>query len=110
MINGYSVYSIVVTLLVCIFGFIVTYLKSKQNLLKKAGEFINKAEEDYASVSKAGQEKFNWVVATLHSLLPAPMRLFISEQVISEIVQRVFDSMAEFATKQLDKVVEDIVE
>ena len=54
MINGYSIYSIVMTALMVIFGFLCSYIKTKTNLISKAGDFINKAEEDYKDVSKAG--------------------------------------------------------
>lgn len=108
--SGINIYSIVMTALMVIFGFLCSYIKTKTNLVNKAGDFINKAEEDYKDVSKAGAEKFNWVVTTLHNLLPAPMKLFISEQVISEIVQHVFDSMQDYAIKQLDNIVDKIIE
>jgi len=52
--NGINIYSIVVTVLMVIFGFVSSYIKTKSNLINKAGDFINKAEEDYKEVSKAG--------------------------------------------------------
>lgn len=110
MINGYSIYSIIVTALVCILGFFVSYIRTKTSLVQKAGDFINKAEEDYKSVTKAGAQKFDWVVISLYSLVPAPMKLFITQQMISEIVQKVFDQAEAYATKQLDKVVDKIIE
>ena len=88
MINGVSIYSIVVTVLMVVFGFVASYIRTKSNLISKAGDFINKAEEDYKSVSKAGAEKFSWVVYTLHSIIPAPMRIFITEDMIAQIVQK----------------------
>lgn len=106
--NGVNIYSIVMTALMVIFGFLCSYIKTKTNLISKASDFINKAEEDYKDVSKAGSEKFNFVVAALHNALPAPMKLFFTEQVISLIVQHVFNSMQDYATKQLDKIVDKI--
>ncbi len=103
-----NVYNIVVTILLCVAGFLFSYLKTKSTVIRKAGDFINKAEENWASVSHAGAEKFQWVVKSLHSLLPMPLKPFITEAMIAEIVQKVFDSMAEYATKQLDKVVDKI--
>ena len=110
MINGYNVYSIVMTVLMVIFGFLCSYIRTKTNLINKAGDFINKAEEDYKDVSKAGTEKFNFVVSSLYNILPAPMKLFFTEQAISIIVQHVFDSMQDYATKQLDNIVNKFVE
>lgn len=77
--NGVNIYSIVITVLMVVFGFLCSYIRTKTSLINKAGDFINKAEEDYKDVSKAGSEKFNFVVVTLHNALPAPMRPFISE-------------------------------
>ena len=108
MINGINIYSIVMTALMVIFGFLCSYIKTKTNLISKAGDFINKAEEDYKDVSKAGMQKHETVVEWLYSLVPAPMKIFITRQMIAEITQTAFDRMAEYATKQLDKVVDKI--
>ena len=107
--NAINWYSIVVTVLMVIFGFITSYIRTKSELINKAGDFINKAEEDYKDVTKAGAYKFEAVVEWLYGLVPTTMRFFITRQMISEIVQKVFDKMAEYATKQLDKVVDDII-
>jgi len=52
--NGINIYSIITTILVIVFGYLVSYAKTKTALISKAGEFINKAEDEYKSVSKAG--------------------------------------------------------
>ena len=106
--SGINIYSIVMTALMVIFGFLCSYIKTKTNLISKAGDFINKAEEDYKDVSKAGAQKFEFVVEALYGLVPAPMKMFITRQMISEITQKVFDQATEYATKQLDKVVDKI--
>lgn len=108
--NGINIYSIVVTVLMVIFGFVSSYIKTKSNLINKAGDFINKAEEEYKDTSKAGAYKFEAVVEWLYGLVPVTMRFFITRQMISEIVQKVFDKMAEYATMQLDRVVENFVD
>ena len=89
--NAVNWYSIAVTVLMVIFGFITSYIRTKSELINKAGDFINKAEEDYKDVSKAGAYKFEWVVETLYGFVPAPMKMFITRQMISEITQKVFD-------------------
>ena len=86
MMNGINIYSIVVTALMVVFGFVTSYIKTKSKLIDKAGDFINKAEEDYKDVSKAGAYKFEWVVETLYGFVPAPMKMFITRQMVSEIV------------------------
>ena len=106
--NGINIYSIVMTVLMVVFGFLCSYIRTKTSLINKAGDFINKAEEDYKDVSKAGMMKHEAVVEWLYSLVPAPMKIFITRQMIAEITQTAFDQMADFATKQLDKVVDKI--
>ena len=49
--SGINIYSIVMTALMVIFGFLCSYIKTKTNLINKAGDFINKAEEDYKDVN-----------------------------------------------------------
>lgn len=105
-----NIYSIVMTALMVIFGFLCSYIKTKTNLINKAGDFINKAEEDYKDTAKAGAYKFEAVVEWLYGLVPVTMKFFITRQMISEIVQKVFDRMAEYATKQLDKIVDNIID
>ena len=107
--SGINIYSIVMTALMVIFGFLCSYIRTKTNLISKAGDFINKAEEDYKDVSKAGMLKHEAVVTWLYSLVPAPMKLFITRSMIAEITQKAFDYMQDYATKQLEKVGDNIV-
>ena len=106
--NGINIYSIITTILVIVFGYLVSYAKTKTALISKAGEFINKAEDEYKSVSKAGNIKFEYVTGVLYESIPAPMKMFITKPMVDEITQKVFDQIADFATKQLDKVVDKI--
>lgn len=109
MINGINIYSIVVTVLFVVLGYITSYIRTKSQLIQKTEELINTAEENYKSATQAGQEKFNAVVTWLYDMTPAPLKIFITKQMISQIVQTAFDKMQDFANKQLDKVVDKIV-
>jgi len=40
------------------------------------------------------------------SFIPAPLRVVFTDEVVQSMIQFVFDSMAQYATKQLDKIVE----
>ena len=106
--NGINIYSIITTVLVIVFGYLVSYAKTKTALISKAGEFINKAEDEYKSVSKAGNIKFEYVTGVLYESIPTPMKMFITKPMVDEITQKVFDQIADFATKQFDKVVDKI--
>ena len=108
-LNTINWYSVLVTIGMVILGFVVSYIKTKTQLINKAGDFINVAEDNYKSTTKQGQVKFNAVVTWLMDLIPAPMKIFITRDMVEKIVQTAFDKMADFATKQLDKVVDNIV-
>ena len=89
--NGINIYSIITTILVIVFGYLVSYAKTKTALISKAGEFINKAEDEYKSVSKAGNIKFEYVTGVLYESIPTPMKMFITKPMVDEITQKVFD-------------------
>ncbi len=108
--EGINIYSILITVGLCLLGYITSYIRTKSKLIQKAGDLINTAEENYKSVTHSGEEKFNAVVTWLYDMTPAPLKIFITKQIISEIVQKAFDKMQEFANKQLDKVVDKIVD
>ena len=102
-------YSIIVTILMVIGGFLAQYFRTKQELWNKVNGYIDKAEETYADVTKAGQVKFNYVVDVLSDLVPLPLRVIITRETIANIVQKAVDAIASYATKQLDKVVDNVI-
>ena len=110
MINGINIYSILATIGLCVLGYITSYIRTKAALITKAEEFINVAEDNYKSATTAGAQKFSFVVDTLYNYCPAPLRIFITKQMLSDLTQKVFDKMQEYANKQLDKVVDKIVD
>lgn len=110
MINGINIYSIITTVLMVVFGFLCSYIRTKVELVNQAGVFINEAEEEYINVTKAGNLKFEYVLNALYdNVVPTPLKMFISKQMVSDIIQKVFDQAESYATKQLDKVVDKIV-
>ena len=108
--EGINIYSILITVGLCLLGYVTSYIRTKSKLIQKAGDLINTAEENYKSVTHSGEQKFNAVVTWLYDMTPAPLKIFITRQMISDIVQTAFNKMAEFADKQLDKVVDKIVD
>lgn len=92
-------YNIITTILMVVLGFVSIYLKSKQSLTEKAGALINEAEDVY----KHGDERFDFVVNSLYTLIPAPMNIILNKEIIGMIVQSTFDTMKDFTIKQMDK-------
>ena len=101
-----NIYSIVTTILWVVFGFLVAYFKTKTKVIEQAKEKINEAEIMYQSTAKAGGEKFNWVVETIYMMIPQPMQMIFTKQLVGSIVQNVFDSIQKYATLQLDKIID----
>ncbi len=96
-------YTILTTILWVVFGFLSLYIKQKTKLIEIAQATINTAEEHFTDV-KCGGKRFQWVVEQLYNITPVPMRFIFTKEMIGTIVQKVFDYMQDFATKQLDKV------
>lgn len=100
-----SVYEIIMTVLAVVFGFLSLYIKQKTNIYEKAAEAIDMAEGAYTEV-KTGGMKMYYAVQYVASFIPAPLRVVFTDEVVQSMIQFVFDSMAQYATKQLDKLVE----
>ena len=84
-------YSIITTIIWVIFGFLAVYFKNRIDLVEKAEEAVNMAEQEYNSVAKAGGQKMEFAIKWIHDSLPEPMKIFISEDMIRNIVQKAFE-------------------
>lgn len=82
--------------------------KKLKEITAAAGQFIAEVEEAYKSTTTAGEQKFEEVVDSLYKLVPKPLKLFITEDMVREIVQSVFDEMKKYANSKLDEAVEQI--
>ena len=103
-----SIYEIIMTVLTVLFGGLSLYIQTKKNLNSKVVGFINEAEEAYKDTAKAGGSKHQYVVEKLYSIVPVPLRVFITKAMIESIVDKAFEKIEGYATKQLDKVVNKI--
>lgn len=99
-----TIMNILQILLYLILGGLAVWFKQNEKLKGKAVEYINTAESMYTDITKAGGQRFNWVVDSLYRLIPEPIRLIIPRSMIENIVQGVFDQMKAFAQKTLDDV------
>lgn len=84
--------SVVAIALMVIAFFIYIAWQIKKNGLKEfATQMIIKAEDMY----KKGQndEKFNYVVEKVIAMIPMPLQLFITEDIVKNFIQKVFDSV-----------------
>lgn len=103
-----DIISLVLGVLTIVFGFLASYLNTKQNVKGQISKFITDAENEYKDATKAGGRKFAWVVDKAYSLVPAIFKPFITEAKIGEVVQAIFNVMDAFAKAQLNKVVDKV--
>lgn len=101
-----SLLRILMPILTIAFGALSAYLRTNEIIRNSSIKYITEAEEMYKDVTKAGGQKFAWVVDTLYNLVPQPLRVLVTRKCIEKIVQSTFDSIEEYAKTQLDKAIE----
>lgn len=92
-----------------VLGGLALYCQSKSKLKEKATSLITEAEEVYIDATKAGGIKHQYVVDKLYNLTPAYLKLIITKDMISNIVDNAFGSIQEYAKIQLDKVTDKAI-
>lgn len=94
-----------------VFGGLSLYLqysKKYQEIKAKAATLIEKAEEEYKDVTKAGGVKKAWVVDQLYALVPKPFNMIITKNMIDDVVESTFIEIEKYAKSQLDKILDGI--
>lgn len=87
-----------------VFGGLALWFKGNGTLSSLAAGFIAEAEALYRDVTKAGGEKFTWVVERLYGVFPSAIRPFIPKSLVESVVQSTFDAIEKYAKLQLDKL------
>lgn len=75
-----------------------------KEITTKANDYIVEAEQVYVDSTKAGGQKFEYVVNALMDLIPDQIEGIITREFVSNIVQKAFDSIEKYAQTQLDEV------
>ncbi len=104
-----SLLRILMPILTIAFGALSAYLRTNEIIRNSSIKYITEAEEMYKDVTKAGGQKFAWVVDTLYNLVPQPLRVLVTRKCIEKIVQSTFDGIEEYAKTQLDKAIEKYI-
>ena len=89
--------------------FIGAYLKAKGEITEEAAHQIAVAEEVFATVEKAGEKKMQLCIDALYGMVPAPVKLFLTREMIGEIVQKVFDQVEKYKDVWIDKAAAELV-
>ena len=101
-----TIIRISVPILTLIFGALSAYFRARDKLRDSSIKYIAEAEELYKDSTKAGKEKFSWVVDALYDLIPAPLKMFITKKCIEKIVQSSFDAIEDYAKMQFEIAIE----
>ncbi len=101
-----TIKDIVIPILTIIFGALSAYFRAHDKLRDRSIKYIVEAEELYKDSTKAGGQKFSWVVDALYELIPSPLRVIVTKKCIEKIVQNSFDAIEDYAKMQLDIAVE----
>lgn len=89
--------------------FIRAYLKAKGEITEEAAHQIAVAEEVYSTVEKAGERKKNLCIDALYDMIPAPVKMFFTREMIGEIVQKVFDQVEKYKDVWIQAAAEELV-
>lgn len=89
--------------------FIRAYLKAKGEVTEEAAHQIAVAEEVYASAEKAGEKKMQLCIDTLYELVPYQVRLFLTREMVGQIVQKVFDQVEKYKDVWIDKAASELI-
>lgn len=104
MINTQLVIEIMIVAFVVIaFGIWVAWQIKKKGLKEFTIDMIIKAEDMY----KKGEndQKFNYVLDKVIAMIPMPLQLFISEDLIKQFIQKTFDNLKKALNYQPKKEV-----
>ena len=103
------IWFVVLFVLGAVARFITAYLKAKGEVTEEAAHQIAVAEEAFATMEKAGEKKMQFCIDALYDLIPAPVKLFLTRQMIGEIVQRVFDNVEKYKDVWIEAAAESII-
>lgn len=98
-------YDIIVSIVTIILGAVIFYLRTKTNIINKAGDYITEAEKAYIDVNKSGSLKMDYCIEKLYSIVPIVLKTVFSKEVIQIIVQGVFDTMKQYVEIGLSKII-----
>ena len=103
------IWAVVCFVLSVVAQFIAAYLKAKGHITEEAAHQIAIAEEAFSTVEKAGEKKMQYCIDALYDLIPAPVKLFLTREMIGEIVQRVFDNVEKYKDAWIDKAASELI-
>lgn len=103
------IWAVVCFVLSVVAQFLAAYLKAKGVVTEEAAHQIAVAEEAFATVEHAGKQKMQCCIDALYALIPAPVKMFFTREMVGEIVQKVFDEVEKYKNVWIDAAAEKMV-
>ena len=103
------IWAVVCAIIGIVAQFISAYLKAKGAITEEAAHQIAVAEEAFATVEKAGEKKMQLCIDALYNMIPAPVKMFFTREMIGQIVQKVFDQIEHYKDVWVEAAAESII-
>lgn len=103
------IWAVVCFVLSVVAQFIAAYLKAKGHITEEAAHQIAIAEEAFSTVEHAGKQKMQLCIDALYALIPAPVKMFFTREMVGDIVQKVFDQVEKYKDVWVQAAAEKLV-
>ena len=103
------IWAVVCAIIGIVAQFISAYLKAKGVVTEEAAHQIAVAEEAFSTVEKAGEKKMQLCIDALYDMIPAPVKMFFTREMVGEIVQKVFDQVEKYMDVWVQSAAEKLV-
>lgn len=104
------IWAVVCFILSVVAQFIAAYLKAKGVVTEEAAHQIAVAEEAFSTVEHAGKQKMQLCIDALYALIPAPVKMFFTREMIGQIVQKVFDEVEKYKNVWIESSAEKLAQ
>lgn len=99
-----EVLNVIFAVAIVIGAFVISYFKTNSKFKDKIAALCNYAESQFDK----GADKKQYVIDTIYSIVPIALKPILNKTIIGMMVQSTFDSIEEYAKKQLDKTTNKI--
>lgn len=103
------IWAVVCFVLSVVAQFISAYLKAKGVVTEEAAHQIAVAEEAFSTVEHAGKQKMELCIDALYGMIPTPVKMFFTREMVGEIVQKVFDQVEKYKDVWVQSAAEKLV-
>lgn len=103
-----NTYQIINIILIVAIGAIVSYFKTYVHINNDVSLLIVQAEKAYKDCIKAGKFKMQWCINKLYGYIPIWLKPIITEEILEDIIQNVFDNIQDYMLIKKDEYATNI--